>query len=368
MQSRHALETVRAVGWAAGPAAVATIGLGAMVAPAVAQGPHHQHQHHQHQHQHQHQHGTVTIRGVVTATSDGSTLQIVRNRDAHRNCLAPKITTLTLGPATSYTTPSTPGAAGLAVGDAVTVTIAVPPSTNPTTVAATAVVDSGPATPITCSVRGTATDPASGGAVTIAIAIATGHSRHVRHQRHAATGGRRHNANLHRLFAALPTPPKTLTVGFGPGTTFIDIPNPSDTITQIAAGDRLTVIWSQIPGAIPHTVVATKIIDQGPPPPIRYVARGTDATAPDTTAMSFGLTIGHIRPNVAPTLDAGTVLPVLYNTSTVFDDIAHPTDSISQIAPGDRLIVTWSAPHGTQATNLPAAVRVVDRGPAGMPG
>lgn len=365
MPSQHARRIVHARGWAAVPAA-AVISLGAVVAPAVAQGHHHRRHHGAVASATTGTTRTVTIRGVVTAASDGTTLQIVRARDARRSCLTPKITTLALGPATTYTTPSTPDATGLAVGDTVTVTIAAPSGTDPTTVAATSVVDSGAAAPITCVVRGTATDPTTGGTVTITIPHSRG--RHTRHHGHAAARGARRNTNLHRLFATAPASATTVTVAFGPGTTFVDIPNPTDTIDQIAAGDRLTVVWSLTPGTDPRTVSASEVVDHGPPPPIRYVARGTDATAPDTTALSFGLTVGRIRPNIAPALAAGTLLPVQYSSSTVFTDIPNPGDTIDQIAPGDRLVVVWSAPRGTRAANLPAAVRVIDLGPAGTPG
>jgi hypothetical protein len=362
MESRDALGTVRALGRAAGPVAAAVITLGAMVAPAVAQ-----HGHHASRARHASSTETHTrhIRGVVTAVaSDGSSITIARSRHEHNNCLAPRTITLMLDGSTTFSTPSNPTAAltDVQVGDAVTVAIAVPPGTDPTTVPATSVADRGAAAPMTCVVRGVASGPSTAAGVT--ITVQTGRGRHGRHRHGHHDSGRR-NSGLHRRFAAAPGAPVSLNVQFDSNTTFVDIPTPAATIGQIAPGDRLTVIWSVVPGTALDGAPAAKVIDWGPPPPIRYVARGVAASVPGGT--SFGLTVSRIHPNVSPAFADGSVLPVSYDSHTVFVDVANPGATIDQIAAGDRLIVVWSAPRGTQAVNLPAAVRIVDLGPNGTP-
>ncbi len=120
------------------------------------------------------------------------------------------------------------------------------------------------------------------------------------------------------------------------------------------------------PGTPLDSVPAAKVIDRGPPPPIRYVARGTAASA--GTLAGVSLTLGRIHPNVAPRLATGSVLAVAFGPGTVFVDAGHPGATIDQIAQGDRLIVVWRAPRGIAAVNLPAAARVIDLGQPGATG
>ena len=369
MQPRHAFSTPRRIGAVLAPAAAAAITMGAIVAPAVAQGHHRGHRHHSAVSS-TNQARIVTIRGVITGTPSATQLQVIRTLHGRSNCLgAPTITTLLLDQTTTFATSTLPSASwsALAPGDAVSVTVAIPAGGALATAPATSVVDTGTPAPVTCVVGGIAATNGSAGGVSISVQLGRGRRGHQRahgHSHHVSTG--RHNTNLHRLFTNAPGSTTSLNVQFDVNTVFVDIGHPGATLDQIVQGDRLTVIWSELPGTALETVPAAKVIDRGPPPPIRYVARGT-AASPGTLA-GISLTLGRIHPNVAPRLATGSVLSVAFSPSTVFTDAGHPGATIDQIAQGDRLIVIWRAPRGIAAVNLPAAVRVIDLGQPGAAG
>ena len=366
MKPRHALSTTRRIGAVIAPAAAAVITMGAMVAPAVAQGHHRGHRHNSAAGS-TNEARTLTIRGVVTGTPSPTQLQVIRTSHGRSNCLGtPNVTTLLLDQTTTFATSTNSAASwsNLAPGDAVTVTVTIPAGGALATAPVTSVVDTGTPAPITCVVGGIATTNGSSSGVSISVVLGRGRHGHQRGQGrgHHVNAGR-HNSNLHRLFTNAPGAPTSLNVRFDTNTVFVDTVTPSATIDQIAQGDRLTIIWSVAPGTPLDSIPAAKVIDRGPPPPIRYVARGVATTQGTLTGVD--LTVGRIHPNVAPRLATGSVLPVAFSPSTVFVDAGHPSATIDQIAQGDRLIVIWRAPRGTSAVNLPAAVRVTDLGQPG---
>ncbi len=176
MQPRHALSTTRRIGAVLAPAAAAAITMGAVVAPAVAQGHHRGHRHHSAAGRSEAR--TVTIHGVVTGTPSATQLQIIRTLHGHGNCLgAPKVTTLLLDPSTTFATATLPSASwsDLAPGDAVTVTVTIPAGGALATAPASSVVDTGTPAPVTCVVRGIATTAGSAGGVSISVPL--GHGR-----------------------------------------------------------------------------------------------------------------------------------------------------------------------------------------------
>ncbi len=365
MQPRHAFSTTRRIGAVIAPAAAVVVTMGAMVAPAVAQGHHRGHRHHSAASATEAR--TLTIRGVITGTPSATELQVIRTVHGRSNCLgAPKVTTLLLDQTTTFATSTNPAAtwSDLAPGDAVTVTVTIPAGGALATAPVTSVVDTGTPAPVTCVVGGIATTNGSASGVSISVLLGRGRHGHHRghgHGHHVNAG--RHNRNLHRLFTNAPGAAASLNVQFDTNTVFVDVGHPGATLDQIAQGDRLTIIWSVAPGTPLDSVPAAKVIDRGPPPPIRYVARGTAASQGSLTGVD--LTVGRIHPNVVPRLATGSVLSVAFSSGTVFVDAGHPGATIDQIAQGDRLIVIWRAPRGIEAVNLPAAIRVIDLGQPG---
>jgi len=355
MDRRKALAAALAVGMVAGPATAAVVTLGALVSPAVAQGGHHGHGA-------GHWRGgsrndgstngrTITVRGIIVGTPTSTALQIIRTGRGRNSCLTtPKTETIILDGNTTFSTQSKPSAtlSNLTSGDKVAITLTVPHGTAPLSVAATSVADLGAPSPVTCSVRGTAASGVVGTSFTVTL---TGGGHH---------GGRYSDGRRHRRGGGAPTTSSPITVNIDGGTKFVDPGNPSASIGNLAPGDRLIIVWSAPPGtALASMPAAAKVIDLGPPPPIRYRASGV-AAGPTTTTIP--LTVNHLYPNATPAFPLGTTLGVAFDVSTVFVDPGHPSASITDIAQGDRLIVVWSAAPGTPAVNLPAATRVIDLG------
>jgi hypothetical protein len=105
---------------------------------------------------------------------------------------------------------------------------------------------------------------------------------------------------------------------------------------------------------------ASKVVDLGPPRPIRYRADGVATSGAPTTSIS--LTVNHLHPNVPPTFADGSTLTVRIDAKTVFTEPGNLTATIGSSAQGDRLIVVWRAAPGTAAVNQPPATRVTDLG------
>ena len=357
MVRRKALAAALAVGIAAGPTTTAVLTMGALASPAAADTGHGTHGRGGSRGDVATNPRTITLHGIITGTPTATSLQIIRTRHERNNCLTtPKVETITLDGNTTYSTPSKPSAAftDLTSGDTVAVTLTVSGGTAPLSVAATSVADLGTPAPVTCTVRGTATSGVSGTSFTVAL---TGGARHGHHGHGGYTNGRRHRHGGGA--ASLSTSP--LTVNIDGNTVFVDPGNPSASIGNLAAGDRLIIVWSAPPGtALTNLPPAAKVIDLGPARPVRYRAAGVAAGTPTTTTIS--LTVNHLHPNAAPAFPLGTNLQVLFNGSTAFVDPGNPSATIADIAQGDRLIVVWKAAPGTPALNLPAASRIIDLG------
>lgn len=199
--------------------------------------------------------------------------------------------------------------------------------------------------PTTRTVRGVATSGVSGTSFTIALTARPGRGRGA------------HERGRHRSS----TTTTSIVVQFDTNTVFVDRGTPSATIQDIAPLDRIIVVWSASPGtALTSLPAASKVIDLGPPPPIRYRAAGLAAENGSPTGVL--LTVSQLRPNAAPAFTLSTDLPVTFDAGTVFVDPGNPGATLGSIAQGDRLIVVWSAPPGTPAVGLPAASRVIDLG------
>ena len=361
MHGRKALATTLAVGMAIGPATAAVLTLGALVSPAVAQGSRHGHGHHATTNRRSARHNggattsanarTITLHGIITGTPTSTSLEITRVGHGRENCLTtPKTETIVLDGNTTFSTVSIPNASlgDLVTGDAVAITLNVPAGTAPLAVAASAVADLGAAAPVTRAVRGTATSGVTGTSFT--VALGTKHT-------HQHRGHGNHNSSA-RGHASTTT---SVTVNVDTNTVFVDPGNPAATIQNIASGDRLIIVWSAPPGtALSNMPAASKVVDLGPPRPIRYRAEGVAASGAPTASIS--LTVNHLHPNFPPTFADGSTLTVQIDSNTVFTEPGNPTATIGSIAQGDRVIVVWRAAPGTAAVNLPAATRVTDLG------
>ncbi len=291
---------------------------------------------------------TVTLHAIITGAVTETSVVVTpapRRVHGHRRTSAP--ITVLLDTNTTFSTLSNPTASwsDLTEGDEVAVTWTVPAGTRPSTVAATSVADLGAPPPVRYVVHGITTDAGTISGVTITTTVARRH----------------HHDRRGHITTTTTTSSTTVDVSFDGNTVFVNAAVPVPTWANIASGDRVTIVWMAPPDtALANLPAAAKVIDQGPPPPIRYRADGT-ATTPGTDA-GVTLSVKRIHPNVAPALATGASLNVTFGASTLFFEVGDPGATVADILPGDRLLVIWTAPPGTAATNLPDAAGVYDLG------
>jgi hypothetical protein len=339
MHGRSALGAVLMAGMIAAPVGAAGVTVGLTTVPALADHGHHQ--------------GYQRLRGIITGPISATSLVITPLPRHDRGCLtSPAPVTVTVDPATtSISAPSMPSATtgDIGIGDAVTVTWNVPRGTATTGLPATSVADTGVPAPVRCVVHGIASSAGSTGGVSLTVAV--GHDAHRRNRGRTTT---------------LVTTPLTLT--FDQHTAFV-VPGVSTPDGRsIAQGDRLIVIWTEIPGTSPTMLPAVqKVIDLGPPPNTRIVVRGV-ATAPGTKDGVTITTVGdrHRRHDAGRRhhTAAATTVTVTFDQHTTFVVPGVTTPDGTSIAQGDRLVLVWTAPEGTPLASLPAVQRVIDLGPA----
>jgi hypothetical protein len=153
-----------------------------------------------------------------------------------------------------------------------------------------------------------------------------------------------------------------LQVSFDGATKFVGARGHARSCASIKAGDRLTVMWSEHKGtAFSNTLPATRVIDNGPPPPVHYFAVGVADTASVCTTPE-GVTLDHttFRPKSIGT--KGAQLPVMFNGATKFTGHRGHALACASVKAGDRLTVIWTEPHGTAFSNTLPATHVIDNG------
>lgn len=361
MHGRRILSGALTVGMVIAPTVAGRVAIGMAVDPAFAQGGHH------HSTGHtgtpvntsvRHRDGsngsatdgrTVHLRGIITGTPTADSIAITPlTRGENCSTSTPATDTVTIDASTTIATSSNASASWTALnpGDEVTVLWNLPSGTTSTTsIAATSVRDTDTPADVTCAVHGIASTAGTADGVT----ITTTGTRSRRHREH------------HRIVTTTSRVSVSVDVTFGAGTTFVQPGNTSFTGADIAQGDRLTIVWTAPRGtALADLPDATKVIDLGPPPPIRYRAVGTAASVGADAGVTLDVT--SIRPNIAPKLASSADLGVVFDASTTFSEPGTPAATFNDIQPGDKLVVVWSAPPGTPATSLPDAVRVVNLG------
>ena len=162
--------------------------------------------------------------------------------------------------------------------------------------------------------------------------------------------------------ASLGTKGTQLQVALDGATKFVGRKNHAMACGSIKAGDRLTVMWTEPGGtSFSNTLAATRLIDNGPPPPVHYFAVGVADTAA-VCSTPEGVTLDHttFRPKSIGT--KGSQLPVLFGPSTKFTGHRGHARSCASIRGGDRLTVIWTEPHGTAFSNALLATHVIDNG------
>jgi hypothetical protein len=147
----------------------------------------------------------------------------------------------------------------------------------------------------------------------------------------------------------------TLTVTVGTSTKFANRHGKAIAESKITSGDRIEVVWVEPAITTPSTALtATKVIDLGPPPPIRYDVTGRATTAASTT---LGLSGVKYHPK---SLGTSATLTVGIGTSTKYANRHGKVIAEGSIKAGDRIEVVWVEPSATTPSTGLTATKVID--------
>jgi hypothetical protein len=234
-----------------------------------------------------------------------------------------------------------PTFADLKAGDRLLALVVPNGSTAPgTTPAADAIVDLGPATPVTArfEIRGTVAANATQGAVTVNVLGADRDAR-------AALAGA-----------------TSVQVSLGSATEIRKRGVDAATFADLKAGDRVKVVWQAPAGtALASLGAAAKVRDFGPPLPVPFEIRGVVAADAGQGGVQVTALGGNHQARLA--LAGVTSVMVKLDPSTRIVTRQGVVETFADLKAGDRVRVVWWAARGTTASNLPAASRVRDRGP-----
>jgi hypothetical protein len=133
-------------------------------------------------------------------------------------------------------------------------------------------------------------------------------------------------------------------------------------VASIKAGDRVVIVWTEPSGTpFSDTLVATKVVDNGPPPPVHYYANGRAAGAvvtPTVTPWTLALLKTTFKP---ASLDSnGPAFTADLGVATKFVGRHGHALAPGSIKTGDRISVTWTEPAGTAFVPTLVATRLVD--------
>jgi hypothetical protein len=148
----------------------------------------------------------------------------------------------------------------------------------------------------------------------------------------------------------------------GSKTRFVNHRGRGIAVASIKAGDRVVIVWTEPSGtAFSDTLVATKVVDNGPPPPVHYYANGRAAGAvvtPSATPWTLALLKTTFKP---ASLDSnGPAFTADLGVATKFVGRHGHALAPGSIKTGDRISVTWTEPAGTAFVPTLVATRLVD--------
>ncbi len=220
--------------------------------------------------------------------------------------------------------------ASIKTGDRIEVLWVEPSGTTPSTLlTATKVIDLGPPPPIRYDVTGVSTTTAP----TTTVAL---------------SGVKYHPSTLGTS--------ATLSVAVGTTTKYANRKGKAIAEASIKTGDRIEVLWVEPSGTTPSTLLtATKVIDLGPPPPIRYDVTGVSTTTAPTTTVALSGVKYH-----PSTLGTSATLSVAVGTTTKYANRKGKAIAEASIKTGDRIEVLWVEPSGTTPSTLLTATKVID--------
>jgi hypothetical protein len=150
----------------------------------------------------------------------------------------------------------------------------------------------------------------------------------------------------------------------GSTTRFVNARGRGIAVAHIKAGDRITVVWNEkATTPFSDTLVATRVVDNGPPPPVHYYAKGSATGAVVTTTTSETLTLSGTQFKPSTIGSDGSTFPVDVGSTTKFVNYRGKAIAEAKIKAGDRINVVWTEPSGTPFSDTLVATKVVDNGP-----
>jgi hypothetical protein len=135
------------------------------------------------------------------------------------------------------------------------------------------------------------------------------------------------------------------------------------TFADLLAGDRVKVVWWVPQGTtLANLPAAAKVLDHGPPPPVRYEVRGLVAGDAAQSGVQVTIVGGNRRAGKA-LAGKGSAFVKLDAGTRIWKRGAGAVDW-TRLKSGDRVRVAIWAAKDLSWDALPAARRVHDRGPA----
>jgi hypothetical protein len=161
--------------------------------------------------------------------------------------------------------------------------------------------------------------------------------------------------------ASIGTNGSQFTVALGGITKFARTGNHPLACASIKAGDRIDVTWREpSTQAFNPTLVATSVVDNGPPPPVYYYAYGI-ASGSATCGVSLVLNNTQYHPSSIGT--NGTQFTAVLGATTRYVGRHWHSIACARIKAGDQIHVMYREPNTQAFTPTLVATRVRDLGP-----
>jgi len=161
--------------------------------------------------------------------------------------------------------------------------------------------------------------------------------------------------------ASIGTNGSKFTVALGGVTRFARTGNHPLACAGIKAGDRINVSWREpSTQAFSPTLVATSVVDSGPPPPVYYYAYGI-ANGSATCGVSLVLNNTQYHPSSIGT--NGTQFTAVLGATTRYVGRYWHSIACGHIKAGDQIHVEYREPSTQAFTPTLVATRVRDLGP-----
>jgi hypothetical protein len=152
----------------------------------------------------------------------------------------------------------------------------------------------------------------------------------------------------------------SLLVKVDPGTRILRVGLAAATIADLKPGDRVKVWWDAAATPAAALPAARRILDYGPPPPVRHTLRATVSGAASPTVVPVTVTRAGHRTSAA--LGGAIAAAIALDPATLIRKRGKDAATYADLLPGDRLRIVIEAPRGANPLGSPAR-RITDLGP-----